>query len=172
MATANRTESTDDLKADGSTPGDVVELNPYQRDIYAMSKVIVESARTTQTTNIFCAALAKRVFSISNTLRTYFDTRGGVSINGANFVNDSSIIECLSELEAAMRSACALVEHFCKPEKWTGKALRALKAQSYQREFVNCEAWLAELETRLARIILLKFLLEKEQIDQASHEEI
>ncbi|KAA8491577.1 putative cysteine-rich receptor-like protein kinase 39 [Porphyridium purpureum] len=163
MATGNRTEWREDLKADGASSDDGRELIPFVHTIHTVTKIIGEYARAAQTNQVSCEMLAERASSISNTLRTYFGTKDEICINGAHDVKDSSMIECISELESELQSACALVKRFSSPEKWIEKALRALKAQSYQREFLTCEARLVELEARVSRILLFKVAHEQRQ---------
>ncbi|KAA8493256.1 putative cysteine-rich receptor-like protein kinase 39 [Porphyridium purpureum] len=163
MATANQTEWPDSLRLGGALANDVGELIPFVDTIFTVTRIIVEYVQAAEANHESCEKLAERATSISNTLRTYFRTEDEAYIESAYDAEDTSMVECISELESELQSACALVKRFSSPEKWTGKALRALMAKNFQGEFLTCEARLVELETRLARMIILRMSYEQKQ---------
>ncbi|KAA8499381.1 putative cysteine-rich receptor-like protein kinase 39 [Porphyridium purpureum] len=147
----------------GLAANDVGPVLPYVAVAYAVTKLIVEHAKAAQANQASCAKLAERATSISTILGTYFGTNAGKRVNGTHNVKDAGMIECLSQLESELQSACALVKRFSSAEKWTEKAFRALAAKNFQGEFMTCEARLVELETRLSRIIIFKMAHDHEE---------
>ncbi|KAA8490354.1 hypothetical protein FVE85_7840 [Porphyridium purpureum] len=163
MATVIGTEAANGLKLGGAVAGDVGELIPFAQTIFALTNVLVECALTAKAYGNSCTRLAERVSSISNTLRSCFDTNDENCTTGACDMKDTSLVECMSELESKVQSACALLKRFSGSEKGIEHAIRVLKAKNFQGEFLTCDARLVELELRLARSFVFHLTSEQAQ---------
>ncbi|KAA8493262.1 Secretory immunoglobulin A-binding protein EsiB [Porphyridium purpureum] len=163
MATAKRVPLEEGIQVAAAIADDLGAVPPYVAVACAVTKNILACAQTAKAHKDSCMLLAKRAVSIKNTLVEYLGPEGEKLVNKTHELTHGSLLECLSDLESGLRSACSLVKKFSSAESAYEKVLCALRAKMYIGDFQTCGNRLTELESQLSIIITSKIAHNQEQ---------